>query len=199
MFPHRPLIRYRRTPKDWPIFQLGPGLLAVNIVPPYRGWREYESYVTRGVDWLFASYPLPESYLKIEKLEVRYIDGFTRTHGLANYLDFIKQELTIQLEIPPRIAELSDAPEAAKMTVELQLSTALPKNSSLALKIAPGKVREEDALIMELVCRNGHTGEFRTSAQIMEWMGSAHHLLRETFERITNDSLKERIGPKTNI
>jgi uncharacterized protein (TIGR04255 family) len=126
MFPHRPLLRYRRTPKEWPIFQLGPGLLAINIVPPYRGWREYESYVALGVEWLFVSYPLPESYLKIEKLEVHYIDGFTRMHGLANYLDFVKQQLTIRIEVPPRIAELSRAPEAATMLLGIQLPSAAP-------------------------------------------------------------------------
>jgi uncharacterized protein (TIGR04255 family) len=199
MFPHRPLLRYRRTPKEWPIFQLGPGLLAINIIPPYRGWREYEAYVAQGVGWLFVSYPLPENYLKIEKLEVRYIDGFTKMHGLSNYLEFVKQQLTIQVGVPPRIAELSRAPEAATMILEMVLPTAAPSNSSLLLKIAPGKVREEDALIMELGCRTTHPAEIQNPAQIMKWMSSAHTLLRETFERITSDSLKVQIGPKTEI
>jgi uncharacterized protein (TIGR04255 family) len=199
MFPHRPLFRYRRTATEWPIFQLGPGLLAINIVPPYGGWREYEHYITKGVEWLFLSYPLPKSYLKIEKLEVRYIDGFTKTHGLSNYLEFVKEELNIQIGVSPRLAELSKAPEAATMLLDMVLPAATPNNSSLLLKIAPGKVREEDAVIMELGCRTTRTAEIQNPPQIMEWMNSAHFLLRETFERITSDSLKVQIGPKTEI
>jgi uncharacterized protein (TIGR04255 family) len=158
MFPHRPLFRYRRPPEEWPIFQLGPGLLAINIVPPYNGWAAYSAYIKQAVEWLFAAYPLPEKYLKVERLEVRYLDGFTKMLGYSNYLTFINEQLTLDIKVPPHLATLSNEPQRAILGMEIQLPAASPKESLAVFKFSPGKVRNDDALIMEMLCRRCRPG-----------------------------------------
>lgn len=85
------------------------------------------------------------------------------------------------------------------MVVELQLPSVTPKDSSLVLKFAPGKVRDEDALIMELFCRTMRAPDIRTPKQIIERMNSAHLLLRETFALVTSEQIKAQMGPKEEI
>ena len=199
MFPYAPLIRYRRSLTQWPLLQLGPGVLAVNNVPPYQGWASYRAYLEQAVAWLFATYPMPEKYLTITKLEVRYLDGFTKTLGYSTYLDFMNNSLNFGVKVPDRIAELSEAPQNAVIAVEIQLPSVSPKNSMAVLKSSPGKVRNDDALIMELLCRTEHNADVQKPEAILQWMDSAHNLVRDVFNRLTSDELKERMGPKIEL
>jgi uncharacterized protein (TIGR04255 family) len=199
MFPHRPLFRYRRPPEEWPIFQIGPGLLAINIVPPYNGWKAFGPYITQAVDWLFAAYPIPDKYLKIERLELRYLDGFTKMLGYSNYLTFINQQLTFDITIPPHIAALSSEPQNAVLTMEMQLPTTSPKDSLAVFKFVPGKVRNDDALITELTCRADRPTNTQGPPDILQWMDAAHELLREAFDRLTSESLKTQMGPRIEL
>ena len=133
------------------------------------------------------------------KLEVRYLDGFTKMLGYSNNLEFLRKELTLDVVVPARIAELSEAPQEAVLGVEMQLRSALPKESLAVLKFSPGKVKNEDALILEITCRTERTTNIQKPALIMQWMDSAHELLREMFDRLTSDALKARMGPKIEL
>jgi uncharacterized protein (TIGR04255 family) len=84
MMPHRAVFRFRRAAETWPLFQVGPGVFTANIVPPYQGWGDFRQSISSGLDLLLASYPLRPSYFRIEKLELRYIDGFTKRHASPN-------------------------------------------------------------------------------------------------------------------
>jgi len=199
MFPHSPRVRYRREPEKWPLFQLGPGILAINIVPPYEGWNAYRQYINQAIDWLFTSYPLPDKYLKISKLELRYLDGFTRALGYSNYLDFVRKELTFNFTVPAHIAALFKAPQEALFAVEMQLPVASPSESLAVFKLSPGQVKNEDALIMEMTCRTARPAGSQKPSAILQWMDTAHSLLREAFAQITSESLKTRMGPKIEL
>lgn len=199
MFPHMPLIRYRRSAKEWPLFQLGPGILTVNIVPPYNGWDNYRYYVRQAVDWLFLSYPLPHDYLKLKKLELHYLDGFTSRLGFKKFRQFINTSFVLSIDVPEHIAQLSNAPDDTVFQLEMQLPIGTPSDSLAVLKLAPGTVGTEQAVIMELLCRTEQMAERQDSDSVLRWMDGAHGVLRRLFDVITSEPLKTAMGPKIEL
>ena len=76
LFPNQPQLRIRKRTVRWPLAQVGPGILTANIVPPYNGWSEFSPFLGMLVDGLFQSYPMATKTLRVEKLHLRYINGF---------------------------------------------------------------------------------------------------------------------------
>jgi uncharacterized protein (TIGR04255 family) len=199
MFPHKPLMRFRPTDKDWPILQLGPGLAAVNMIPPYDGWQAFGPLVRQGADLLYASYPMPDKYLKLERLELRYVDGFTKELGFSNYMEFVARSLRLDLRLPEALAPMSPTPESATVMAEIHLPLKAPDQSAAVLKVGRGKINNNDGLVMEIACRSENVGSIQNPADVNAWMNSAHGAVREIFDRLTSNELKERMGPKTEI
>jgi uncharacterized protein (TIGR04255 family) len=199
MFPHKPLLRYRRQTADWPLIQLGPGLLAMNIVPPYNGWAEFRGFISKVVQWLFQAFPIPEKYLKIETMELHYIDGFTDSLGYSNELAFLNEGLTLGIGIPERLRSLSNDLAGSRISMEIQIPVSKPQGSLAIVKLGPGKVKDQNALVMELLCKREGVDSIQTQAAVLEWMDGAHALLREAFARVTSEKLKQEMGPTIEL
>ena len=79
---------------------MGPGLITTNIVPLYNGWKEFEEFLHKIVDGLFKNSPSAERTLRIEKIHLRFIDGFDDSFWLENYSEFAANMLGVQLALP---------------------------------------------------------------------------------------------------
>ena len=102
----RPHLRVREGEAKWPVAQLGPGIVTANIVPPYNGWAEFSEFIRSVIGIVFEKYPLAERTLRIERLHLRYIDGFDRTFGLEEYADFLSAKLGISSPLPERFTDV---------------------------------------------------------------------------------------------
>ena len=81
LLPNKPRERLRASEGAWPLYQIGPGIFTVNVVPPYSGWLDFRKTLAEGLKLLIESYPSAEQYMKVTHLELRYIDAFTSRHG----------------------------------------------------------------------------------------------------------------------
>ena len=96
-----PIFRFRKAKNAWPLYQNGPGLFTANIVPPYKGWKEFKKFLDEGLTHLYSSYPMPNEYLRIKRLELRYMDAFQAHHGaIKRYPNFLEDHLGIVLRLP---------------------------------------------------------------------------------------------------
>jgi len=41
----QPHLRFRSKQGGWPLVQIGPGVMTINIVPPYNGWVEFSKFL----------------------------------------------------------------------------------------------------------------------------------------------------------
>src|SRR5688572_29942962 len=62
----KPLMRFRNAANQYPLVQVGPGVMTVNVVPPYGGWNAFKPIIAKALDVLTSSYPMAEALLKIE-------------------------------------------------------------------------------------------------------------------------------------
>lgn len=202
----QPVFRLRRKENAWPLYQLGPGLMTCNIVPKYHGWSDFREYIHQGIEFLQASFPSPEKLLRLETLELRYIDGFTDAHGLQDnaFLQFSEQYLGTTVSLPVGfLQKFAQSEKDATAATEIKVSAKEPENTNLIIKFAPGQKREGDreipALIVEL--RASHSGGKKSFVpeEVMDWMDSAHSMLHEAFDDLCTEELKTRMGPRNMI
>lgn len=60
MVPGVPQHRFRPAPNDWPLVQLGPGLLTVNETAKYT-WSDFRSRAMVAVEHLYTAHPVPQT------------------------------------------------------------------------------------------------------------------------------------------
>jgi hypothetical protein len=81
---------------------------------------------------------------------------------------------------------------------EVQVPLRNPPGSAI-IKVAPGKVLNENAAIIELSVRSSAVSSPQGAENILEWLDGAHEVLRASFERITSDTVKKLMGPVQEI
>ena len=198
---YRPRKRFRKAPGQWPLAQIGPGLVTVNIVPPYNGWKEFESFLFKVIDGTFKCYPNAKSSLVVEKLHLRYIDGFDSRFGFDQYAEFAKQMLGFNSILPKEFLQqcAKDGAELPYVSKSRFLNDS-PDGSIGGIKVAPGKFNDEDALIMEMYCESSFEDESFVSADnVKKWFQDAHRCLSNQFNIVVTPELKSKFGQKRSI
>lgn len=199
--PSQPHLRLRSKPGTWPLVQIGPGVLTANIVPPYDGWAEFSTFLQRMVDVLFETYPLPQKALRINRLHLRYIDGFSKGHGFTDFFSFTQEMLGLAPTLNTDfIRETVQSEDSISFTLENRFSNKSPQGSQGRTKILPAKVGGVDAAVLELHCEQQFDDRSATDAnRINEWFDASHQTLRAQFGLITTPELKKTFGNKKEI
>jgi uncharacterized protein (TIGR04255 family) len=196
-----PIFRFRKAQNAWPLYQNGPGLFTANIIPPYKGWKEFKKFLDEGLTHLYSSYPMPNEYLRIKRLELRYMDAFLAEHGaIKEYPNFLEKHLGISLQLP----NLSNK-EATTASFIGNIHIPLPnvENSVGIISIKPGLITKNDkkkeAIIMELIIRKNEFSPQFKKKNIVSWFNKAHTQLHSWFDKVCSDELKETFGEKREI
>jgi len=93
---HVPTHRFRTAVNDYPLIQVGPGLVTVNTVDSKYFWDEYETRVLEVIEKLQRVYPLQNQHNV--HLVLQYIDliRFDFQHG--DVLNFLEENLNISIK-----------------------------------------------------------------------------------------------------
>ena len=67
--------QFRVKENQWPLTQIGPGILTVNDTDAYT-WPDFQSRIESVVDVIFKAYPSEIAKFKPTRLELRYMDAF---------------------------------------------------------------------------------------------------------------------------
>lgn len=198
LLPNQPILRLRSHPNQWPLAQLGPGILTGNIVPPYDGWEVFAPFIEKLVEGLFDCYPIAKKTLRIEKLHLCYIDGFDKSLGLEQYSTFADKMLGIT---PPLSSDfIEDNVEKGTEVLyflENRFSNTSPDGSYGKIKLTPGKMNNNDALIMEFHCESTFLDRTATAQDFIKgWFDEAHQRLSQQFDTLTTPDLKALMSNK---
>lgn len=201
ILPNQPRLRLRSAPGQWPLAQLGPGIITANIVPPYNGWKSFEPFLHKLVEGLLSKYPVVEKTLRIDKLHLRYIDAFDENFGFSHYAEFASKMLGINLPLSEDFINLS-VKKGTDVTylLENRFLNATPEGSSGTLKLSPGQKNNKSALIMELVCESIFVDNSATDCSFLKkWFDEAHNQLRIQFDTLATQELKDLMGKQRKI
>ena len=201
ILPNQPRIRIRSAPDMWPLAQAGPGIITANIVPPYNGWKEYEEFIFNLINGLYECYPLASNTLFIEKLHLRYIDGFDHSFGFAQYSKFAADMLGIKSPLSDEfLRNCTKSESELTYVLECRFQNASPDGATGKIKITPGTKNNFTALIMEMSCDSIFlNSSFMPPESVKQWFVDAHKCLHIQFDAITTCKLKSKFGQQRKI
>jgi uncharacterized protein (TIGR04255 family) len=164
-----------------PVFQLGPGVFSVNLVPPYKSWESFLPYIDLGLGLLFDSRS-QEQQVPFSEVRLGYIDAFgDNLRRGQSVVKFLAQNLGVTVQLPPSIMQFCTDQDGAKvnLAVSLPIST-----GTLNLSIAEGWVRNARSLIMNTTVV--HKGPLTPDkAAIVAAMNAAHKVIHDSFVGMT--------------
>lgn len=177
--------RYRRDNKKYPLYQIGYGVFTINMAPPYNGWEEFKRDIENGLNYFYASYPVPEKFLKCESLELRYMNFFGKKHLYGD--NFLSEHLGIEfgfkrsdiLAFDEKVGELTiPHREDSKLLTHISFNPASNENS-------------EKGLLLTIASRKKYEGNFVKQESIIQDIENSHGILSNVFDKMISSRLKE--------
>lgn len=194
--PNNKIIQYRfwSENKAWPVVQLGPGIVTVNMNNDYEVWDTFKSVIEKVVEKFFNSHPDKES-LVLERLSLKYLDFFQLDFLKDNILNYLKSKLHINLSVDlgadPRKAYLSPSPVNIDLKLEHQINK---PEGVLGFRFFKAPLEDKEGLVMESYIVSREFPQVSLSKEsISTWLDQAHELTDFIFSNLIRGELMEEL------
>lgn len=183
LFAHQPVMRFRPGEGKGLLFQVGPGILTVNAMPPYKSWADFEPEIRKALEALFQSRSAAENAQRFTGLNLRYLDAFsgglTQQRTVAN---FLKEVLGIEVHLPEAVTRHATAMEAIKPSVQVQVP--MQNERLLSLSFGDGFTNNSSAYVMDTSIATLRPVEASADA-VMNELTFARGVIHEMFFAMT--------------
>jgi uncharacterized protein (TIGR04255 family) len=183
--------RFRKDKDQWPLVQIGPGIITVNDTEGYI-WEDFEQRIIRAVNVLFEVYPDSQNNLKINNLLLRYIDAIDFDFE-SNVFEFLREKMKIGISLYPKLFEATGV-EDLPLGFDWRFTFSCSKPNGLVhLRFVRGKRKEADALIWETMVQSvSQDVPDKIQETIQEWLAEAHNLTDDWFFKLIEGELLRR-------
>ncbi len=197
MLPHVVRHQFRIDEDSWPVLQLGPGVATVNFTSPYS-WPEFKNTA------LYLRSKLVEAYadfmLETQSISLKYRNAEPFSHGSDSALDFLRQKLNTDIELPLHIpGQLGIASHSVNTNLEISFELKEPQGRGSIQIVTAVKQDQEDLekpefILFELrVISSDHEAPDITSEGDFErWLSSAHDVIHEWFFTLVEGELRQK-------
>jgi uncharacterized protein (TIGR04255 family) len=180
----QPVYRYKRpTDPSTVLCQAGPGIFAVNAVPPYKSWKEFFPVAEAAIGALLDARDPSEKGAPFSGINLRYIDAFTNelTGGRPAPV-FLAEVLGISVTLPHALSRFLK--EGQMPQYGLQLTLPISDGIVLAMSFSEALVSGSPAVLMDSTtsCNKGVPPELKA---VIEVLNSAYDAVHAMFVEIT--------------
>lgn len=182
--------RLRSAENDWPLIQIGPGIITLNETTKYK-WEDFRERISQMLKTFLESYPNSEKLI-FNKLLLRYIDGIEFNYEKNNILDFLAEKMKTNINLHNKLFEKTgviNAPENVDLRFSFPSET--PKGL-VQVRFAKGKKEEKDFLMWETMVHSFDDDVRSSKEEIMKWVDESHDLSGDWFFKIIEGELEER-------
>jgi hypothetical protein len=194
--PHSIFRRFYLAPdRDFPLLQIGPGVLATNQSSEYD-WPGFKKQVLDTVRLVLKAYPHISKYpLSPIQLELRYLDAFDASLvGTADLIEFLKIGTSMKIELPPIFSKLG-SPQI-KGRVVLETVAKAWKSSKLILDIASGQRNATDDVVRletKVVTQGPGVPKLKSLLKdLNSWLNFAHGLTSPFFKEFVTSKVMQK-------
>lgn len=184
--------RFRKNKEEWPLVQLGPGIITVNDTTGYI-WEDFEKRILEAIKVLFEVYPDSQNNLKINSLILRYIDGINFNFEKDNIFEFLVNNMKTKIELCPELFKTTGV-KILPFGFDLRFSfNSLNPVGVVNLRFIKGKLKDSDALIWETMIQSiSNDFSKNINKSIQEWLTKAHDLTDYWFFKLIEGNLERR-------
>jgi uncharacterized protein (TIGR04255 family) len=183
--------RFRVGENQWPLIQLGPGILTVNSTEDYK-WELFCPRIKEAIAFLRKAYPQPEQ-LQFQSFMLRYLDSVDFDTAAGDTRHFLEENLKLSLDIPDSLFledRIKTNPIALLWQSAFQCSS--PKGI-FSLRVTNGQVNNTPALIWETMIES-READVPSQEEYEDWLSSSHEIVSHCFFKMIEGSLKRRFS-----
>lgn len=181
--------RFRSASNDWPLVQIGPGILTINDTKNYS-WVDFNRRCINTVDKLFDVYPKNE--LKIIYLQLRYIDAISLDYTKENIFHFLKEKMKVITELPESLFENNNIEKTiSHFNWQSAFNTKQPLGT-VRIGFATGQKEGEPCLITEIAVQSTENNMVSMPDKFEEWLRTAHDITHDWFFKLIEGELERR-------
>lgn len=185
--------QFRTAPNQWPVVQLGPGIMTVNETQGYTS-DGFKACVQRCVGALFESYPANLAELRPRQLSLRYVNAVPYDKQPGEVLNFLRENLHTDIVIDPLLYEESAGGVQPPIGLNLNLSFPVPAlAASISTSFSTGLSSGKKAIVWQLTAQTAGEPPNDPSS-IDTWVSSLHALIEQWFFTLARGELIERFG-----
>lgn len=181
--------RFRTGENDWPLIQIGPGVMTVNETKKYDTFDSFNPRALAAVEFLFESYP-NSAELNIIDLQLRYINAYEFDYTEEKVQEFISQQMHVKSELPSFFLENK---KIEQYPVSYATRTSLRCNEPpgvVSLWIDTGHKLKKRAIIWKHMFQSTNEDVPNMPDDFSEWLQQAHDIIHIGFDGIIKGSLE---------
>lgn len=194
--PNSKIVQYRfwSEKRNWPVVQLGPGILTVNMNKDYEDWATFKPIIENVVEKFFSSHPNKENLI-LERLILKYLDFFHFNFSKTNVLDYLKGKLHVNLVVDlgddPRKANLVEVPMNIDLKLEYQIKE---PEGVLGFRFFRASIEGKEGLVMESYVISKDFPQSDLSKEFISlWLDQAHNMTDFIFSNLIRGELMEEL------
>lgn len=191
-----PLIRFRPESGAWPLAQFGQGILTVNAVPPYDGWKAVRDLLSFVLEVSNRASPLFAT-VKPVRFKLMYRDAFTDEHGVQDANDFLINQIPLLnksgLDTLGKLAGTSSEVNSAEIKAEI---SHMP-GASISVRGYRGQINSpkgsKNAAIVDFAVDGSTKLTVIDVSTILSWFDAAHDVAWSTFTSLIPPAVMRRL------
>lgn len=182
--------RFRKAENEWPLVQVGPGILTLNDTEGYV-WEDFEQRLKNLLEVFYEVYPDVKK-LRFNTLLLRYIDAIDFNYSDENILTFLQQFMNINVSLKKELftdANVKNSPVNFDLNVSFPCSE---PNGAISLRFVSGRKDEKESFLWETIVQAVNQDTPSSKDDILNWLDSAHSLSSDWFFKIIEGELQRR-------
>lgn len=176
---NNPVFRFRKGEKQYPLVQVGPGLLTLNTTDEKYFWSDFYDCADKLNDNFFKVFPVDDESFKPSLM---YLDFFSFDFSRKNVNDHINELFDINVK-QGFIDDKSLNPFNLDLGFFYETSLG---NLSVTLKKGQNG-RKENGIVMKTTLHGKK--DMTNSNDILAWLNNAHDFVSDVFKKITKGQL----------
>lgn len=181
--------RFRFAENDWPLIQLGPGILTLNDTSKYV-WADFNEQICNIIDLLFEIHPNTQN-LDVQNVLLRYIDADEFDYS-ENIFDHLREQMKININLEEDLFE-STAVNKLPIGFDSRFTFSCDKpKGTFQVRYASGKKDAKKAIVWETQINSSDLDAPKNAEEIKGWANLAHDLAHDWFFKIIEGPLEEK-------
>lgn len=188
--PHIVRHRFRSGPNQWPLTQIGAGILTVNETEKYK-WDPFREKIGGSLTALFESYPTDISPFAPTQVELRYINLLPFDVWNGGITDFIANNLHTTISLDEK---LFDGPRdtSRETGLDFSMSLRLKKPEGIGtLMFGTGESDNKTGILWQIIIRTHPRSVPQSCDDIIKWTDDAHDVVDRWFFTLARGSLMD--------
>jgi uncharacterized protein (TIGR04255 family) len=192
--PHQVRHQFRKAQDDWPVTQIGPGIMTVNETSGYL-WDTFHPRLQAAIEAVYAAYPREIAAFHPMRGSLKYVDAieYNPETSPAPLLAYLRSHLHTGIDIEPLLFKKNAADREAPIGLNLTVAYPLSKPPGIIqLTIALGKREDRPSIILDTTVLSRKDAVPQEAHEWQRWLLDAHEVSDDWFfALVRGDLLKE--------